>query len=248
MAGLLLGWYYVRRLLQTPRLWFANTPPFGVERVDDLLLYMTICVIAGGRLGQVLLYDPSYYFSNPSEIFKVWKGGMSFHGAVIAIALALWLFSVQYKVSIKSVADLVCAASPAGLFFGRIANFINSEHWGRPTEAAIGMIFPNGGAVPRHPSQLYEATLEGLVMFVILRIATHHFLALKKPGLVAGIWFTWYAIARAVCEMFREPEASHILNIGPFTAGQVYCLPMLLAGLYLIWQAREPKTPGGAVA
>jgi phosphatidylglycerol:prolipoprotein diacylglycerol transferase len=248
LAGLVLGWLYIRRLISTPRLWFADKPPMTLERVDDLLLYMTGAVIIGGRLGQVLLYDPDFYFSNPAEIVKVWKGGMSFHGALIAAGLLILLFSRQFKVSARSVMDLCCAAVPIGIFFGRIANFINSEHWGRTTTAAIGMVCPNGGPDPRHPSQLYEAVLEGLVMWFIIRFATHRMLALKRPGLVTGIWLIWYAIARATCEIFREPEPDHILNIGPFTAGQVYCLPMLLIGIYMVWSARRSEAPGKASA
>jgi phosphatidylglycerol:prolipoprotein diacylglycerol transferase len=248
LAGLVLGWLYIRRLISTPKLWFADKAPMTLERVDDLLLYMTGAVIIGGRLGQVLLYDPDFYFSNPAEIVKVWKGGMSFHGALIAAGLLILLFARQFKVPARSVMDLVCAAAPVGIFFGRIANFINSEHWGRVTTAAVGMVFPNGGPEPRHPSQLYEAVLEGLVMWFIIRFATHRMLALKRPGLVTGIWLVWYAIARATCEIFREPEPDHILNIGPFTAGQVYCLPMLLIGLYMIWSARRSEAPGKASA
>lgn len=244
LAGLVLGWLYIRRLISTPKLWFADKAPMTLERVDDLLLYMTGAVIIGGRLGQVLLYDPDFYFSNPAEIVKVWKGGMSFHGALIAAGLLILLFARQFKVPARSVMDLCCAAAPVGIFFGRIANFINSEHWGRVTTAAVGMVFPNGGPEPRHPSQLYEAVLEGLVMWFIIRFATHRMLALKRPGLVTGIWLVWYAIARATCEIFREPEPDHILNIGPFTAGQVYCLPMLLIGIYLIWSARRSEAPG----
>lgn len=239
MAGLLLGYAYVRRLLRTPRLWAGNSPPMGLERVDDLLLYVTLAVILGGRLGQVLLYDPSYYMAHPAEVFQVWKGGMSFHGALIGSGAALILFARRYGVSARTVMDLCCAAVPFGLFFGRIANFINSEHWGRVTDAAVGMVFPNGGAVPRHPSQLYEAALEGLVMLFIMRIMTHSVLGLKRPGLVTGVWLVWYAIARTICEFFREPEQIHALNIEPFTAGQLYSLPMLLLGIYFIATAKR---------
>jgi phosphatidylglycerol---prolipoprotein diacylglyceryl transferase len=246
MAGLLLGWWYIRRLVSTPKLWAGDKSPLTLERIDDLLLYMTGAVIIGGRLGQVLLYDPEFYFANPSEIFKVWKGGMSFHGGVIACALLIIVFANVYKVSARSVGDLVCAAVPFGLFFGRIANFINSEHWGRVTDAWVGMVFPNGGDNPRHPSQLYEAALEGVVMFAIIRFATHHLLTLKRPGLTTGIWMIWYAIARSVSEFFREPEPDHILNIGPFTAGQVYCVPMVVLGIYLIWTAYRKDVPGKA--
>ncbi len=239
MAGLLLGYAYVRHLLRTPRLWSRDTPPMGLERVDDLLLYVTLAVIVGGRLGQVLLYEPSYYIAHPVEIFQVWKGGMSFHGALIGSAVALILFARRFGVSARTVMDLCCAAVPFGLFFGRLANFVNSEHWGRVTDAAVGMVFPNGGAVPRHPSQLYEAALEGLVMLVIMRIVTHKVLGLKRPGLVTGVWLVWYAIARAICEFFREPEQIHALNIEPFTAGQLYSVPMLLLGIYFIATAKR---------
>jgi phosphatidylglycerol:prolipoprotein diacylglycerol transferase len=247
MAGLLLGWYYIRRLVSTPHLWANGKSPLTLERIDDLLLFMTVGVIVGGRLGQVLLYDPEFYFSNPAEIFKVWKGGMSFHGAALACTLLILVFAVVYKVNARSVGDLVCASTPFGLFFGRLANFINSEHWGRVTDAWVGMVFPNGGDNPRHPSQLYEAFLEGLVMFAITRIATHYFLALKRPGLTTGIWMIWYAIARSISEIFREPEAYNIMNIGPFTAGQVYCIPMVILGIYLIWTALKKDKPGKAM-
>lgn len=239
MAGLLLAWAYVRHLLATHRLWRNDTPPFGVARVDDLLLFMTLAIILGGRLGQVLLYEPGYYLANPAEILKTWRGGMSFHGALIGAALAILLFARIYKVEARSVMDLCAASVPFGLFFGRIANFINAEHWGRPTEAAIGMVFPGAGGVPRHPSQLYEAALEGLVMLLIMRIMTHKLLGLKNPGLVTGVWLVWYAIARSICEFFREPEHIHALNIAPFTAGQVYSIPMALLGVYFIVSARR---------
>ena len=239
MGGLVLGWLYVRRLLSTPHLWRNNTPPLTIDRVDDLLLYITLAVIVGGWLGQVLLYEPGYYFSNPAEILKTWRGGMSFHGALIGSAIAILIFARQYKVSARTIMDICCAAVPFGLFFGRVANFINSEHWGRTTDAAIGMVFPNGGPEPRHPSQLYEAVLEGLVMLIIMRIMTHKVLGLKQPGLVAGVWLVWYAIARSICEFFREPEPIHALNIAPFTAGQFYSLPMLALGIYFIVTARR---------
>ncbi len=240
MFGLLLGWQYVKRLLATPKLW-QGPAPLQPAQADDLLLWLTLAVVVGGRLGQVLLYDPEYYFANPAEMLKVWKGGMSFHGGVIGSGVALILFARQTGAPARSVIDLACAGVPFGLFLGRIANFINSEHWGRETDAAIGMVFPNGGPLPRHPSQLYEAALEGLVMFIILRFVTHTKLGLKRPGLVAGVFLTWYAVARAICEVFREPEPAHALNIGPFTAGQMYSIPMLLIGLYFIATARLAK-------
>lgn len=241
MFGLLIGWQYVKHLLATPRLWQGNKSPMEPLLADDLLLWITLAVVLGGRLGQVLLYDPGYYFANPAEIFKVWKGGMSFHGALIASGLIILWFGHTYKVSWRSAMDLCCAGVPIGIMLGRIANFINSEHWGRETDAAVGMVFPNGGPLPRHPSQLYEAALEGLVMAIIIRFATHKLLGLKRPGLVTGIFLVWYAIARSICEYFREPEPLHALNLGPVTAGQVYSIPMLLLGLWFIATARAAK-------
>lgn len=241
MAGLMLGWLYVRRLIATPRLWRGGTAPMTVDRADDLLLYITLAIIVGGRLGQVLLYEPSYYFANPSEILKTWHGGMSFHGALIGSGLVILYFARRFAVSARTIMDLCCAAVPFGIFFGRIANFINAEHWGRVTDAAIGMVFPNGGPDPRHPSQLYEAALEGLVMAILMRVMTHHVLGLKRPGLVTGVWLVWYAMARTICEFFREPEAIHALNLQPFTAGQLYSLPMLALGIYFIVTARADE-------
>lgn len=242
MAGLILGWLYVRRLVSTPSLWKNNIAPFDVERADDLLLYTTLAVIVGGRLGQVLLYDPGYYFAHPVEILETWRGGMSFHGAVIASLISIYLFARHFQVPARSVMDLCCTASPFGLLLGRIANFINSEHWGRVTDASVGMVFPNGGPEPRHPSQLYESALEGFVMLLVMRFMTHTVLGLKRPGMVAGVWLIWYAIARFICEFFREPELLHALNIAPFTAGQFYCLPMLIGGLYLVITAQRNTT------
>lgn len=234
MFGLILGWLYLKRLLVTVGLWPEGKSPFHPIKTDDLLLWLTLAVVVGGRLGQVLLYDSDYYFANPSEILKVWKGGMSFHGGLIGSSIAIVLFARHIGVSCWTVADLTCASAPFGLFLGRVANFINSEHWGRETDAPIGMVFPNGGPLPRHPSQLYEAALEGIAMFLILRFVTHRLLALKRPGFTTGMFLVWYATARMICEIFREPEPSHILNIGPFTAGQIYSIPILLIGAWLV--------------
>ncbi|MEQ1715707.1 MAG: prolipoprotein diacylglyceryl transferase [Hyphomicrobium sp.] len=248
MAGLLIGWQYLKRLVATARLWRDGITPLTAAQADDLLLWITIAVIAGGRLGQVLLYEPGHYLSHPADILKTWKGGMSFHGALMASGIAIVIFAKQTGVSWRSVMDLCCASVPFGLFFGRVANFINSEHWGRETDAALGMVFPNGGPLPRHPSQLYEAALEGIVLFVILRYLTHTVLALKRPGLVSGAFLVWYAIARTICEIFREPEFVHALNVGPFTAGQMYSIPMLLLGVWLIVTARRAGKSAEAVS
>ena len=249
MAGLVLGWLYVRRLLRETNLWRDGKPPFGVERVDDLLVYIAVGVILGGRLGYVFLYEPESYLANPVDILKVWQGGMSFHGAILGSAVGIWLFSRAYGVSPWSAMDLCAAANPIGLLFGRLANFINGELFGRISDAPWAMVFPHAKALypdiepaTRHPSQLYEALLEGVVLFLVLRYLTHHREALKTPGLVIGVFLAGYAIARSVSEIFREPHLGHALNIGPFTAGQLYSLPMLLLGLYFIWRARSGTT------
>ncbi len=247
-AGLIIAWLTIRRLLQTPRLWAGARAPFVADLADNLVLYVIIGTVIGGRLGQVLLYDLSFYAANPSEILQVWKGGMSFHGALAGAGLAILYFAKRMQLSALTSMDLCCAGMPLGLIIGRLANFINSEHWGRATDVPWAMVFPNGGPLPRHPSQLYEAALEGVVMYIIIRLATHWYGALKRPGLVAGIWLVWYGIARMICEFFRQPELGHALNIGPFTAGQIYCIPMLVLGGALIVLAnraarRDPARP-----
>lgn len=246
MAGLLLGWMYIRRLLSEQRLWPRATPPFDAVRTDDLLLYMTIGVVLGGRLGFVLLYEAGHYISHPSEIAMVWKGGMAFHGALVGCGLAIWLFARWNRVSVLSAMDLCAATTPLGLVFGRIANFINGELWGRPTEVPWGMVFPEARLqfpqlepMPRHPSQLYEAALEGLVLFLVLRFMTHRRGSLQTPGLTTGLFLIGYGLARSFCEMFRSPHAGHALNIGPLTAGMAYSIPMILLGLWFIWNGRS---------
>jgi phosphatidylglycerol---prolipoprotein diacylglyceryl transferase len=246
LAGLLLGWLYIRRLLAEPYLWGKDTPPFAPAKVDDLLLYITAGVVLGGRLGFVIFYEPSYYLANPQDIIAVWKGGMAFHGALVGCLVAIWAFARRNGVNPWSTGDLVTAAVPIGLFFGRIANFINGELFGRPTTLPWGMVFPEAALhhpdiepTPRHPSQLYEAALEGLVLFLVLRLLTHYFDALKRPGLVSGTFLVGYALARSTAELFREPHFAHAFNIGPLTPGIVYSIPMLLAGLVVIYLARS---------
>jgi phosphatidylglycerol---prolipoprotein diacylglyceryl transferase len=250
LTGLLFGWLYIRRLLQEPKLWANDKPPFSPQTVDDLLLYIAAGVVLGGRLGFVLFYEPAYYLANPQDIVAVWKGGMSFHGALVGCWLATWIFAHRTHVSAWSTMDLCTASVPIGLFFGRIANFINGELFGRPTGMPWGMVFPEARLhypdiepTPRHPSQLYEAALEGLVLFLVLRLLTHHFGALKRPGLVTGTFLTGYAIARSIAELFREPHYAHALNLGPLTVGIVYSIPMLLAGLAIIYLARTRPLP-----
>ena len=245
LAGLLLGWLYIRRLLSQTKLWADDRPPFLPQKVDDLLIYMVAGVLIGGRLGFVLFYEPSYYLENPLDIVAVWKGGMAFHGGLFGSGVAIWIFSRRNGINPWSTSDLCTATVPIGIFFGRIANFINGELFGRPTDAPWGMVFPearlhypNVEPTARHPSQLYEAMLEGLLLFIVLRILTHYYGALKRPGLVSGTFLVGYALARSTAELFREPHFAHSLNIEPLTVGIAYSIPMLLLGLFVIYFAR----------
>jgi phosphatidylglycerol---prolipoprotein diacylglyceryl transferase len=245
LTGLLFGWLYIRRLLTEPAIWGDGRAPFEPAKVDDLLLYITAGVVLGGRLGFVLFYEPSYYLANPQDILAVWKGGMAFHGALVGCGIAIWIFARRNGVNPWSTTDLCTASVPIGLFFGRIANFINGELFGRPTTMPWGMVFPEARLhypqvepTPRHPSQLYEAALEGLVLFIVLRLLTHHFGALKRPGLVTGTFLIGYALARSIAEEFREPHFAHAFNLGPLTAGIAYSIPMFIGGLVVIYLAR----------
>ena len=245
LSGLLLGWLYIRRLLSQTKLWADDRPPFLPQKVDDLLIYMVAGVLIGGRLGFVLFYEPSYYLENPLDIFAVWKGGMAFHGGLFGSGVAIWIFSRRNGINPWSTSDLCTATVPIGIFFGRIANFINGELFGRPTDAPWGMVFPEARLhypdvepTARHPSQLYEAMLEGLLLFIVLRILTHYYGALKRPGLVTGTFLVGYALARSTAELFREPHFAHSLNIEPLTVGIAYSIPMLLLGLFVIYFAR----------
>ena len=249
LAGLLLGWLYIRRLLTEPQLWVNDTPPFEPAKVDDLLLYITAGVVLGGRLGFVIFYEPSYYLDNPQDIIAVWKGGMAFHGALVGCAIAIWAFARRNDVNGWSAADLCTAAVPIGLFFGRIANFINGELFGRPTTVPWGMVFPEAALhypevepTPRHPSQLYEAALEGILLFLVLRLLTHRFGALKHPGLISGAFLIGYALARSTGELFRQPHFAHAFNVGPLTAGIAYSIPMLLLGVLVVRYALTRET------
>ena len=237
MAGLLIGWLYVKQLLRQDSLWPSQKYPFPPDKADDLLLFMTVGVLLGGRLGYVLFYEPRFFASHPLEIPAVWNGGMSFHGALLGSILAMVLFARRIGADAWSVMDLSAAATPMGLFFGRLANFINAELWGRPSNVPWAMTFPGAGPMPRHPSQLYEAALEGLVLFAVLWWLTHSKLALRRPGMIAGAFLIGYGVARSFSELFREPDPGHLFTVGPFTAGILYSLPMVLVGIWMIRRA-----------
>ena len=242
IVGILLGWLYARTLLKMDRLWAGSTPPMKVEDFDDFVLWVTLGIILGGRTGYVLFYNLPYFVENPLEIFQLWKGGMSFHGGFLGCLLVVVLFARFRNISILSLGDLTCAAGTIGLFLGRIANFINGELWGRPSDVPWAMVFPNGGPEPRHPSQLYEATLEGLVLFTILALLIRAG-ALKRPGLIIGVFAVGYAIARSVCELFREPDAQLGFLWGGLTMGILLSVPLMLIGIgFIVAALRNQRT------
>ncbi|CFX52031.1 Prolipoprotein diacylglyceryl transferase [Candidatus Filomicrobium marinum] len=238
-AGLILGWVYIKRLVANASLWRDNKPAMTADDVDELLLWVAAGVVVGGRLGHVLFYEPSYYFENPLQVFAIWRGGMAFHGGLLGSGLAMFLFARRKGLVALSVMDVVAAAVPIGLFFGRMANFVNGEIVGTPTDMPWGMVFPGWGEEPRHPAMLYEAALEGIVLFLILRFVTHKWMALKQPGLTTGIFLVGYAVFRIFCEFFKIIEYRQFSPEYPITKGMVYSIPMLLLGIWFIMLARS---------
>jgi phosphatidylglycerol:prolipoprotein diacylglycerol transferase len=243
IAGILIGWLYSRALIRNERLW-GGPAPLTVADFDDFVLWVTLGIILGGRTGYVLFYNPAHFLQHPLEALQLWKGGMSFHGGFAGCVLAVVLFARRRGISILSLGDLTCATATIGLFLGRIANFINGELWGRSTTVPWGMIFPGAGPLPRHPSQLYEAGLEGLALFLILRWATHRQKWLNRRGVVIGVFLMGYGIFRIALENVREPD-SYMPNF-PFglTMGMMLSAPMVLIGAFLIWRGlNEPLPP-----
>ncbi|MBX3552388.1 MAG: prolipoprotein diacylglyceryl transferase [Pseudolabrys sp.] len=238
--GILLGWWYARLLIRAERLW-GGQPPLTLLDFDDFVLWVTVGIILGGRTGYVLFYNLPYFLAHPLEIFQLWNGGMSFHGGFAGCVIAVVLFARKRGIPILSLGDLTCAAGPIGLCLGRIANFINGELWGRPTDVPWAMVFPTGGPLPRHPSQLYEATLEGIVLFALLALLIRAG-ALKRPGLVIGVFAMGYAVARSFSELFREPDAQLGFLWGGLTMGMLLSIPLFLAGLaFAVYAVRHPR-------
>jgi phosphatidylglycerol:prolipoprotein diacylglycerol transferase len=240
ICGILIGFYYILSLIKKTTLWGNQSPPLSQENIDDFLLWATLGVVLGGRLGHVLFYDFNYYLHHPLEIFAVWQGGMAFHGGALGVLIAAILFTRQKGLSFFSLMDLVSTASCIGLFFGRIANFINGELWGRPTNVDWAMVFPTADAQPRHPSQLYEAALEGLLLFIILNILIFGFKKLRQPGFIAGTWLIGYAIARIFSEFYRVPDYVLSTFLGDWLSiGMALSIPMILIGLWSIFTSKQ---------
>jgi phosphatidylglycerol---prolipoprotein diacylglyceryl transferase len=245
IVGILLGWLYARALIGSERLW-GGKAPMTVTDFDDFVLWVTLGIILGGRIGYVLFYNPAHFAQHPAEAFQLWKGGMSFHGGFLGCVAAVILFARRRGLSILSLGDVTCAVAPIGLFLGRLANFINGELWGRPTDVPWAIVFPGGGPIPRHPSQLYEAALEGLLLLVVLWLLIRAG-ALKRPGMILGAFMLGYGLFRSFAEFFREPDPQLGFLWGGLTMGMLLSIPLMLAGIILIWNALRrtvsPATP-----
>ncbi|MAS05375.1 MAG: prolipoprotein diacylglyceryl transferase [Ahrensia sp.] len=254
VAGILLGWLYARALVRNRRLWGSRPAPLARSDLDDFIVWAAIGIVLGGRVGYILFYDLAPVLAHPIRAIEIWRGGMSFHGGLAGVTIAMVLFARSRGIGVWRLADIISACAPIGLFFGRIANFINGELWGRETDVPWAMIFPGAGPLPRHPSQIYEAGLEGLVLFAVLRLLTYHSVSLALPGLTTGAFLTGYALTRMFAEFFRQPDVQlGFLFEGWLTMGMVLSAPMFLAGLFLLLRARllrqrqsetEPTTGG----
>ncbi len=242
VVGILFGWWYSKRLVATPHLWAGNAAPMRPEDLDDFLVWAAVGIVAGGRLGYILFYDLPRYLANPLDILAIWQGGMSFHGGMLGTILAMVLFARRRGIPAWSLLDVVAAGVPVGLGLVRVANFINSELWGRPADVPWAFVFPNGGPEPRHPSQLYEAGLEGIVLFAVLVWFTWRGLKLKTPKFIGGAFVAGYGLSRIIVEFFREPDAhiGYLLGTSWLTMGMVLSLPMVLAGAWAMATARPP--------
>ena len=237
ITGILIGWGLVRRLVQL-------APQVATrEQVDDFVTWATLGIVLGGRIGYVLFYRPGHYIDHPLEALYLWQGGMSFHGGAAGVILALYLFTRSQGLSFLGFSDRVTSVVPVGLFFGRIANFINGELWGRVTDVPWGMIFPTGGPEPRHPSQLYQAGMEWVILFVLLQVLIHRPALRARYGFVSGAFLAGYGVARIVGELFRQPDAQLGFLFAGITMGQLLSLPMVLFGTWLMWRARPATAP-----
>ena len=244
VAGIMLGWFYARRLAANGSLWKDGQSPITAVQLDDFLVWVAAGIVLGGRIGYILFYDMGAVAANPIRAIEIWNGGMSFHGGFIGATIAMIIFARRNTIPVWSMFDTVAAVVPFGLLFGRIANFINGELWGRLSSAPWAVVFPTGGPFSRHPSQLYEAGLEGIVLVLVLALLIFRFKALKVPGTIAGTFVVGYALCRIFVEFFREPDAQlgYLLGTNWLTMGMVLSLPMIAAGVWAILRARAAVT------
>ena len=264
ILGILVAWKLMQILSKYSSLWPNSLAPIRPSAVEDLMTYMILGIILGGRIGYVVFYQPVYYLYNPEDILKVWNGGMSFHGGFLGVVFGALLYGKKKKSNLLSLGDLIAIASPPGLFFGRLANFINGELWGKPTTSSWGIVFPARdaklcpsswvGECTRHPSQLYEAFSEGLLLWVVMLICVFWFKSFKRRGETMFIFLTGYGLSRAIIEIFREPDAQFISTVNPnghlifisetigLSMGQILCLPMIIIGTMSLLFSRFYKT------
>ncbi len=266
IVGILIGWRLCLMAVRRPRLWSRAGPPLADTQIEDLVTWIIVGVIVGGRLGFVLFYQPQYYLANPVDILKIWQGGMSFHGGFLGVVVAALIYCLRQRASILSTADILALATPPGLLLGRLANFTNNELWGRPSDVPWAVIFPGEaaqfcpgveGLCARHPSQLYEAALEGLILGTLLLVLAWRGGWLKRPGAITGMFLAGYGLSRSFVELFRQPDAQFVgldnpvgyaLQFGDWglTMGQILSIPMILVGLALIWVAFNAPEPPAA--
>lgn len=228
LAGILLGWVLIGKRVKKYSISLSK------ENLEDLIFYATLGIILGGRLGYILFYGQGQYLENPLEIFAIWHGGMSFHGGIIGVIIALWLVARKLKFSFLKITDLVSSVVPIGIFFGRLANFVNDELWGRITDVAWAVRFPNGGYVPRHPSQIYEAFLEGILLFCVLNLLWRSKYCRDNEGTISAAFLLGYAVVRMISEQFREPDAQLGFLWFGLTMGQLLSIPVILLGAFLL--------------
>jgi phosphatidylglycerol:prolipoprotein diacylglycerol transferase len=240
VAGLIFAHIYMKRLVSNPALWGDRTPPVTPGQVDDMFIWVALGVVVGGRLGYVLFYDPLRFLAYPVDVLRIWEGGMSFHGGFLGVVVAAYLYGRRVGAGLDALLDLGAASVPVGLFLGRLANFINGELYGRPTDVPWAVVFPSDPmGLARHPSQLYEAGLEGALLFAAVRIATHRYRALRLRGAASGVFALGYGAARIVVEFFREPDAHIGYLLGFVTLGMIYSLPLVAIGIWLLMRARK---------
>jgi phosphatidylglycerol:prolipoprotein diacylglycerol transferase len=244
ISGIVLGWIYARTLIRSAKLW-GGPAPIAPVQLDDFILWVTLGIILGGRTGYVLFYNPAFFIQHPVAILKLWEGGMSFHGGFLGCVAAVMLFALKNNISILSLGDITTAVAPIGIFLGRLANFIKGELWGREADASVPwrMIFPDDAQqLFRHPSQLYEAALEGILLFAVLAVMVRMG-ALKRPGLILGSFIAIYGLARITGEFFREPDSQLGFLWGGLTMGMLLSVPMIIAGTILIVMAWRREAP-----
>ena len=238
LTGFMAGWAYATFVLKR----WGKASPLSPETPEDMLPWCIAGIILGGRLVYTIVYNPILYLNNPLDIFKIWQGGMSFHGGLIGTLVAIWLYGRSKKLPFLALTDIAAMVTPIGLFCGRIANFVNGELFGRVTDMPWGVVFPNGGPLPRHPSQIYEALMEGVILGSILFILARRKDAWTQSGLLSGAFLIGYSFCRIVVECFREPDAQIGFLPGGITMGQLLCLPMIVAGIFVIarWKRLRP--------